>query len=463
MSWPKCAVLVSLALASCTNPVETQPFSEAWNDSQQPVTEDERPVVYALDVSHWSRTVADAELRCMWDAGVRHFIAGTQNSQITRQQLAQAVKGGMTIDAYVYLYWREDIATQVERALTTIEGLPVGILWLDVEEDPAGHEPEEIESMVVDAAAACGDMPCGIYTGRSYWVWNVGNSEAFSHLPLWYALYDGKWDIDGYFDAYPFGGWPSADAKQVTGNTRVCGVTVDENLMRVEATPSVVLDRTPVQLDGPPAKPTGLYPDGGLAIETSWVRVMSDEVAGATSYEFQVEFASGDEWRTYATWTPTNAIVSLTPTMSDRAYRFRVRADNAHGPGPWSAWAVFAMGEAQLPQDASDTEVEPPVDTGPPQSLLAPSGLLPANGDVVTTPEVRLNVDEVPSATRYRFIVELNWSGSDFIPFQTSEVSSAQLTFWPPVRYRDFRFRAQVEIDGAWGPLSEASTFRVGS
>ena len=83
-------------------------------------------LVNAVDVSHWSGTITDSEVACWRDRNFQHVIAGTQNPDITVQQLQTAVNHGMTIDAYVMLYWDYDIPAQVRDALETIAGLPVG-------------------------------------------------------------------------------------------------------------------------------------------------------------------------------------------------------------------------------------------------------------------------------------------------------------------------------------------------
>lgn len=85
-------------------------------------------LVNAVDISHWSGTITDGEVACWRDSNFQHVIAGTQNPAITVQQLQTAVNRGMTVDAYVMLYWDYDIAGQVRDALATIAGLPVGRL-----------------------------------------------------------------------------------------------------------------------------------------------------------------------------------------------------------------------------------------------------------------------------------------------------------------------------------------------
>jgi len=44
-------------------------------------------------------------------------------------------------------------------------------------------------------------------------------------------------------------------------------------------------------------------------------------------------------------WTTTRTVSDLLlyPTLKARDYRWRMRASNPHGFGPWSDWAVFSF------------------------------------------------------------------------------------------------------------------------
>ena len=93
----------------------------------------------AVDVSHWSGNI-------------------TQVESITRQQLQTAVDGDLSVDAYVVLYWDGDIESPVRAALSTVSGLPIGRLWLDVEVYPAGRSVAQLENLIQEALDACGEM-----------------------------------------------------------------------------------------------------------------------------------------------------------------------------------------------------------------------------------------------------------------------------------------------------------------
>ena len=96
-----------------------------------------------LDVSNYSGEFNIDAVRCWRSQGYEHLVCGTQRREITRQQMAVAVEAGLTLDAYVYLYWSRDTAWEVGEALETIAGFPVQRLWLDCEDAANGREPGE--------------------------------------------------------------------------------------------------------------------------------------------------------------------------------------------------------------------------------------------------------------------------------------------------------------------------------
>ena len=188
----------------------------------------EEPVL-ALDISHWSGNITDAEAQCWNTNGVVHVVAGTQVPEVTLQQLETALNAGLTVDAYVVLYWDFHITQQVQTALDMIQGVPVGRLWLDVEVYPGGRSRAQLEALIQEGFDTCGTFPCGIYTGKWWWDAYMGGSTAFSSAPLWYAYYDMIPSLDTW-PSQSFGGWPAPTAKQYDIG-RACGVTVDFNVM----------------------------------------------------------------------------------------------------------------------------------------------------------------------------------------------------------------------------------------
>ncbi len=189
----------------------------------------------ALDCSKWGGELTSTEAACMKDAGVRLLIVGTGNphpggaGEWARQQ-AQAWldAGGEILDAYIYLYFAGDPKAQVQQALVTLDGLPVRRWWLDAEDTESPLLTPGQRGTFLDIALQELDrrsLDAGIYSGRWWWIPNMGNSSEFSELPLWNSYYDGVPDEDGL----PYGGWEHSAIEQYAGTTTLCGQSVDLN------------------------------------------------------------------------------------------------------------------------------------------------------------------------------------------------------------------------------------------
>ena len=306
-------------------------------------------LVPALDVSVWTRTLTDPDVDCMWALGYRHVIAGTQNLEVTRQQIEIATRGGLTIDLYVFLSWGRSIAAQVGEAVALKQEFPqIGRIWLDIEEEPAGRSPATLRGLIDQSIAALGDAPGGFYTGKGWWQSYLEDTLAYADQPLWYARYDENASLAAWDDPASkerFGGWQAPVGKQYGDyHKHTCDLAVDRNLMWVSAVPSVVVDRSVPADDGtPPVAPTGLRPDGGLVVTTTYVRPTAPAIREATSYELELQSWDGSAFVPYWTTTRTVSDLLLYPTLKARDYRWRMRASNPHGFGPWSDWAVFSF------------------------------------------------------------------------------------------------------------------------
>jgi hypothetical protein len=663
----------------------------------------------AVDVSHWSGSGWGAE--CFVENGVTHLIAGTQNPTITRAQLDAAVAAGMTVDAYVYLYWSSSVTAQVQAALDTIEGYPVTRLWLDAENNAGGYTSSQILQKIQEGLDACGSTPCGIYTAKWWWDPSTNYSTAFADVPLWYARYDLIPDFNDWYNGLSdFGGWVDPTGKQYQGSNYFCGVNVDRNIMNVGAAPTpafqgetgrvttsqaagsswhsvafehgytapvvimqplsfnggdpttvrirnvtstgfewqmdewdyrdgahttetvsylvmesgvfqledgtlveagtVATDHdfvtvafgqgfpeTPVILtqaqtyadpaavvtrqrnatssgfavqlqeqeandpvhaletvgyvavapglgmtagvafeaavtpdavthawygltfldgygdpvllaglqtrdggdtaglryrnlqttsaevfveeeksrdtevnhtteivgylvfdhpgslteegggDNPPPAPTGLSPDGGQEFPNgSSVTMTSDPISGATQFEFAIEHDAGGTWATYYTYTSTTSSFTFWPQYDDREYRFRMRAENAYGWGPYSAWAVFVVGNAGG-------------DDPPP----APTGLSPDGGQVYSAGgPVVVSCTPLPEVTEYEFQIEYSSAGA-WKTYYTYTASGSSKTFYPAVHGTDYRFRVRARNVFGWGLYSAWAWFHVDS
>ncbi|KKL07341.1 hypothetical protein LCGC14_2586990, partial [marine sediment metagenome] len=84
---------------------------------------------------------------------------------------------------------------------------------------------------LVDGLEAVGKVADVLYTGRWFWVGNMGNSKdiAWRRFRLWSAHYDWNPDID--FGDNPYGPWTLAEVigEQYQGSTNLEGGTIDLN------------------------------------------------------------------------------------------------------------------------------------------------------------------------------------------------------------------------------------------
>jgi hypothetical protein len=398
--------------------------------------------VYTVDISHWQGEITPDEVACMWDSGVRHLIAGVLNPSIAANQLETASNGGMTVDIYVYLYWSGNITAQVQNALAVGAPFPVQRLWLDAENAPGSFTHAQIVEKLQEAVNACGSTPCGIYTRKVWWRDNTGNSTAFSHLPIWYAYYDNMADFDDwYYPSYwyegPFGGWTDPTGKQYNDRPYLCGSGVDHNIMYTagDAPP-------PPDPEVPPA-PTGLAPDGASFANDSSVTLSSDPITGVTQYEFEIWYQSAGTWYQYYTYAPNTNSQTFWPAYNNTAYQWHVRAHNATGVGPWSAWATFNLGN---------------VATLPP----APTGLSPADGATITTTSVTLSVSPIAGATNYEFEIWYQNMGV-FDYYYTYSTTTNSQTFWPSFDDIPYQWKARAKNGSGWGEWSDFSTFNFGN
>lgn len=415
---------------------------------------------FAVDVSFWETPLAQAEMDCFWASGVRHVVVGTQDEGITREQLAMAVSRGMTVDAYVYLYWTTDLAAQVVEAFRRVKGFPIGRMWLDIEQDPGSIGSKTILADIQQAVTACesqqGGVQCGIYTGSGFWKTSAANTTSFNDVPLWYAQYNHRTSLSDWPTEH-FGGWSKPVAKQ-WATQPLCGIGgADWDTMQVSAKPTVVVDRTlPADSGTVPPAPTGLFPTEGYVDSYDYVKMMSQTIPRATSYQIAVERWSGNAWLPYYTWTTANAFVKVSLTPSS-LFHFRVRAQNAHGWGAWSDWTSFDYGKYTGPRPSS---APPPQQPNPQPQPSVPTALSPDGNVLVTTAAVTLSCSGVTSATSYEFAIE-SQSGSGFVPYWTYAPSASSQTFYPATHGIGYRWRARAKVNGVFGDWSPYATFQL--
>lgn len=410
---------------------------------------------FAIDISMWEGTIAQSEMDCFWASGVRHVVVGTQVESIARQQLAMAVARGMTVDAYVYLYWDRSTASQVDEAFARVTGFPIGRMWLDVEQAPGGLGANALVSAVqqgLDACALHGGVDCGIYTGPGYWKTYMNDTKSLANAPLWYAHYNYRTSLSDWSTEH-FGGWAKPVAKQ-WAEQALCGVGVDKDVMQVVTKPAIVVDRTlPPDTQLPPPAPTGLYPEDGMVMAIDDLKIMSALIPRATSYQLAVERWTGTSFVTYYTWTNANAFrkVSL-PTNA--IYRFHVRAANAHGWGAWSPWSTFDYGKYAGPRPGQS---QPPPPNNPPPAGV-PGSLAP-DATLVSTAAVTLSFSAVASATTYEIAIEYG-GGNAYQPYVTYATTTTARTFYPAIHTTNYRFRVRAKVGATFGDWSAYATFQ---
>jgi len=475
------AAVAVLALAGCSG------STEGVDDGQLPLTpapffagDTQNGAEFATDVSFWETPLAQSQMDCFWDSGVRHVIVGTQQADITQQQLGMAVSRGMTVDAYVYMYWDKDITSQVSAAFAATTGFPIGRMWLDIEQSPGTLGSKTLIADIQTALGACQShgITCGIYTGPGFWKSYVSNTNAFATVPLWYALYNFRTSLSDW-STEAFGGWAKPVAKQFATKP-LCGVGgADWDVMQVSATPTVVVDRgLPPDTGLPPAAPTNLYPVDGQTITWGYAKVMSSTIPRATQYQLAIERWTGSAWITYYTFASADAYVKFYPQITNSIYRFRARAMNAHGWGDWSSYAAFTYGKytgpmpptSSTPPPSSTTPPAPtttpppaPTSSTPPNNNPPPSGVpaivAPVDGSTISTSNVTLSCSAVTSATSYQFAIQ-SQSGSNWVPYYTYTASKTSQTFYPQTHGIGYRWQARAMVGGVWGAWSTYAAFQ---
>ncbi|MBI3184331.1 MAG: hypothetical protein HYZ28_19530 [Myxococcales bacterium] len=455
------ARLALLSLASWLSACGEDSLAELQLDDQGPAVEASplflgdpaNAAVFAVDVSHWEGPISQYEMDCFWTSGVRHLVSGTQVREVTYHQLDMAVSRGLTVDAYVYLYWDRDMASQVGEALDRAKGFPIGRLWLDVEQDPAGRTASALIALVQQAVDACRSQSavgCGIYTGPGFWRSYMGNTTRFADLPLWYAQYNRRTSLSDW-STEKFGGWARPAAKQFIEEA-LCGVGVDKDVMQVSTEPLVVDRSLPPDTWLPPAAPARLYPEDGAVVTVPYAKLMTATVPRATRYQFALEAWDGAAFRPYYSWTVSRPFHKVVPYWRNRVYRFRARAMNAHGWGAWSGWATFDYGTWIGPRPGPEQPPSPP-----PPASGAPTGLSP-DGVTVSQSGVTLSCGPVSGATRYEFLIEYD-AGAGWKPYTSYASGTPSKQFWPQLRSARYRWKVRAEVVGTFGPWSSPASF----
>jgi len=99
-------------------------------------------------------------------------------------------------------------------------------LWLDIEGPQYWRDQSFNRNFFNELVKAVEGykIPLGIYTSESQWIPIFGSFTGGSHLPLWYANYDGVPDFN---DFSSFGGWRTPVMKQFSDAGAKCGASYD--------------------------------------------------------------------------------------------------------------------------------------------------------------------------------------------------------------------------------------------
>jgi hypothetical protein len=201
----------------------------------------------AVDMSNYTSELTPTALEGLRSAGVGHVIIQAIDPPPgypvgrTRAQVQACIDAGLTVDAYVWLWFDLDIA-DVRRKLRLLDGLSIRQLWLDVEDTAAvKYDQPTTEAKIAEALAECDAYPTlsrertGVYSGRWFWADRryVANSTTFSDRELWDANYD---DVaDAALGFAPYGGWQRVAIKQYRGTSVLAGIGgLDLNVLSVE-------------------------------------------------------------------------------------------------------------------------------------------------------------------------------------------------------------------------------------
>jgi GH25 family lysozyme M1 (1,4-beta-N-acetylmuramidase) len=180
----------------------------------------------AIDVSHWSGEISKAKFSAAKAGGVSRVVVSLNNLDLARRQLEAAASAGLEVQAYIYLYFAQDVAARVRSCLGVIGGLGVEHVWLDCEDEKHTLTPHQLNARIEDAILAVGPpYTAGIYTAAWWWKKHMGILAGQTRLPLWDAFWDGEADLD----APRYGGWTRAAMSQYRADTTFAGIWCDLN------------------------------------------------------------------------------------------------------------------------------------------------------------------------------------------------------------------------------------------
>jgi GH25 family lysozyme M1 (1,4-beta-N-acetylmuramidase) len=188
----------------------------------------------AVDISNWQGEITPQLAACLRQqldlVVVRASLESMTLVNIARQQIQALQAVGLPVHAYLWLYPSWEPRKTVKDAMREYGPFNIPWWWVDVEDTKDTPEPI-MSSLALGAtlrALQAAGRSVGVYTGA--WFWNdqryMDATDAYSHIPLWVAFYDGIPDLGRWGR---FGGWDRAVGKQYqgSGSASLCGMAVD--------------------------------------------------------------------------------------------------------------------------------------------------------------------------------------------------------------------------------------------
>ncbi len=221
--------------------------------------------------------------------------------------------------------------------------------------------------------------------------------------------------------------------------------------------------------------PGTLLPESGTVANGASIDLSWSQINGATSYEVAMEYASGNQWTSYHTWTGRrSATFTVWPQRNNTNYRWSVRSCDSGGCSPWSSHAFFGTGSAVPPQpEEPQPEPEPEPQPEPeepqpepepqpqPEEPGAPSGLSP-NGATFSSGSVGLTWRAMADIDAYDVNMMVLRNGSWQEYFTWTGRRSSSFTVWPQITNTHYRWRVRGCNGDGCSPWSQAATFGFG-
>lgn len=194
----------------------------------------------AFDCSNYTGEISFEDAHFAYNAGYRRAIVQIIDpppgypKSVWRQQIPMLLTVGFEVEAYVYLYLRDNPVARVQWVVDQMGWLrnKVQRLWLDVEDEGDNDSTISLSDRqsrlweCLELVKSRG-FRTGIYTAGWWWDrYMPGVEWPRYYAPLWAAHYDGG----QHLGIQPFGGWNNPEMKQFAGDSSIGNISaVDLN------------------------------------------------------------------------------------------------------------------------------------------------------------------------------------------------------------------------------------------